>query len=128
LSKILDKSHLFTQNEPNFHKAHNELNSIPEKDLRKIFTPPENEKQTQFKPNANPITENPKMNLTPYKKSNYVKYMTFSPQKNEPKTNPIQTQFSSDPSPSRVAQTPPPARFFAVSPEKKSLSTSGKLF
>jgi len=29
------------------------------------------------------------MNLTPYKKRDYVKYMTFGPQK----TNPIQTQF-----------------------------------
>ena len=76
------------QNKPNLGKAHNELNSIPEKELRKIFAPPDNEKQTQNKPNSNPISENPKMNLTPYKKSNYVKYMTFSPKE----TNPIQTQ------------------------------------
>jgi len=80
------------QNEPNFHKAQNELNPIPEKELRKLFTPPDNEKRTQYEPNTNPIPENAKMNLTPYKKSNYVKYMTFSPKKNEPNPNPIQTQ------------------------------------
>jgi len=42
------------QNEPNFGKANNELNSIPEKELRKIFTPPNGEKQTQSKPKTNP--------------------------------------------------------------------------
>ena len=35
-------------------------------------------------PKTNPISENPKMNLTPYKKRDYVKYMTFGPQKNKP--------------------------------------------
>ncbi len=42
---------LFMQNEPNFSKARNELNSIPEKELRKIFTPPDDEKRTQNEPN-----------------------------------------------------------------------------
>jgi len=97
LSKILVKSHLFAQNEPNSRKAHNELNSIPEKELRKIFTPSDNEKRTQYEPNTNPIPENAKMNLTPYKKSNYVKYMTFRPQKNEPNSNPISANAKNEP-------------------------------
>ena len=49
---------LFMQNKPNFGKAHNELNSIPEKDLRKIFTPPDGEKQTQSKPNQTQFKPN----------------------------------------------------------------------
>jgi len=52
-----------------------------------------NPKQTQFKANSNPIPENPKMNLTPYKKSNYVKYMTSGPKNNKPNSNPKRTQF-----------------------------------
>jgi len=43
------------QNKANFGKAHNELNSIPKKELRKIFAPPDNEKQTQNKANSKPI-------------------------------------------------------------------------
>ena len=46
---------LFMQNKPNFGKAHNELNSIPEKGLRKLFTPSDNEKRTQNEPKTNPI-------------------------------------------------------------------------
>ncbi len=42
---------LFMQNEPNFHKAHNELNSIPEKELREFYTPSNGEKRTQNEPN-----------------------------------------------------------------------------
>ncbi len=55
LPKILVKSHLFMQNKANLGKAHNELNSIPKKELRKIFAPPDNEKRTQNKPKTNPI-------------------------------------------------------------------------
>ena len=46
-------------------------------------------KQTQFKANSNPISENPKMNLTLYNKRDYEKNSPFGPQKNKPKTNPI---------------------------------------
>ncbi len=82
---------LFMQNKPNFRKAHNELNSIPEKELRKIFTPSNGEKQTQSKPNQTQSTP------------------VFSPlRKNKPNSNPNQTQnkpnFSS--SATSRAQTP----------------------
>ncbi len=69
------------QNKPNFHKAHNELNSILEKELRKIFTPPNGEKQTQSKPNQTQF----KANFSP----NKPKQSQF-----KPKTNPISAQKS----------------------------------
>jgi len=51
---------LFMQNKPNFHKAHNELNSIPEKELRKIFAPSNGEKQTQTNPIQSQFPKTPK--------------------------------------------------------------------
>jgi len=51
------------QNKPNFPNAHNDLNSIPEKELRKILTPPNGKKQTQ----TNPIQSQFKPNFSPNK-------------------------------------------------------------
>ncbi len=55
LSRVLYKSTLFMQNKPNFDKGQNKPNPLYKKDLRKSFTPSDNEKQTQFKPKTNPI-------------------------------------------------------------------------
>ncbi len=60
------------QNKPNFGKAHNELNSIPEKDLRKLFTPPNGEKQTQSKPNQSQFKPNQTRFLARYEKTNPI--------------------------------------------------------
>ena len=42
------------QNKPNFDKGQNKPNPLYKKDLRKSYTPSDNEKQTQYKPNTNP--------------------------------------------------------------------------
>jgi len=52
LSRILYKSPLFLQNEPNFHQAQNKPNPICKKGLRKFYTPSDNEKRTQNEPNS----------------------------------------------------------------------------
>ena len=41
----------FMQNKPNFDKGQNKPNPLYKKDLRKFYTPSDNEKQTQNKPN-----------------------------------------------------------------------------
>ncbi len=45
----------FMQNKPNFDKGQNKPNPLYKRDLRKFYTPPDNEKQTQNKPKTNPI-------------------------------------------------------------------------
>ncbi len=59
LSRTLYKSTLFMQNKPNFDKGQNKPNPLYKRDLRKFYTPSDNEKQTQFKPKTNPISEKP---------------------------------------------------------------------
>ncbi len=49
--------------------------------------------QTQYKPNSNPITERPKMNVKNAITMNYIKFLCLTGQKNKAKTNPKQTQF-----------------------------------
>jgi len=81
------------QNEPNFHRGKNAPNLISKKGLRKFNTPSDNEKRTQNEPNSNPISEKPKMNLNFYSTKDYDNKPPQTSRKNEPKTNPIQTQF-----------------------------------
>ena len=58
LSRTLYKSALFMQNKPNFDKGQNKPNPLYKRDLRKFYTPSDNEKQTQYKPKTNPIKPN----------------------------------------------------------------------
>jgi hypothetical protein len=48
----------FMQNKPNFDKGQNKPNPLYKKDLRKFYTPSDNEKRTQNKPNTKPIKAN----------------------------------------------------------------------
>jgi len=41
----------FMQNKPNFDKGQNKPNPLYKRDLRKFYTPSDNEKRTQNKPN-----------------------------------------------------------------------------
>jgi len=61
------------QNKPNLDKDQNKPNPLYKKDLRKFYTPSDNEKQTQYKPNQ----------------SQYKANQT----QNKPNTNPKQSQF-----------------------------------
>jgi len=60
------------QNKPNFDKGQNKPNPLYKKDLRRFYTPSDNEKQTQYEPNQS--QSNPKQT------------------QNKAKTNPKQTQ------------------------------------
>jgi len=69
------------QNKPNFDKGQNKPNPLYKKDLRKFYTPSDNEKQTQNK--ANLLDAH--MNISSVKTKNYEQ----KPMNNEPiKTNP----------------------------------------
>ncbi|GAH78205.1 unnamed protein product [marine sediment metagenome] len=46
------------QNKPNFDKGQNKPNPLYKKDLRKFYTPSDNEKRTQNEPKTNPIKPN----------------------------------------------------------------------
>ncbi len=49
-------------------------------------------KQTQYKPNTNPIPERPKMNENLFATKGYENITTFRLRQNKANTNPIQTQ------------------------------------
>jgi len=55
------------QNKPNFDKGQNKPNPLYKKDLRKFYTPSDNEKRTQNKPNTNPIKANKTLNKPNFK-------------------------------------------------------------
>ena len=50
-------------------------------------------KQTQYKPNSNPIPERPKMNANAFSQKDYENETAFRPQKNKPNSNPIKPNF-----------------------------------
>ena len=49
-----------SQNKPNFDKGQNKPNPLYKKDLRKFYTPSDNEKQTQYEPNQSRSEFTPK--------------------------------------------------------------------
>jgi len=99
LSRVLYKSTLFMQNKPNLLNAQMNVTFFITSDYLKkcLRQPPKtNPKQSQNKPNTNPIPEMPKMNESLFATKVYENITTFKPQKNKPNTNPIkpnQTQF-----------------------------------
>ncbi len=85
LSRVLYKSTLFMQNKPNFDKGQNKPNPLYKRDLRKFFTPSDNEKQTQNKPNL----LNAQMNVNTVITMNYEQITLNNANKNKPNSNPI---------------------------------------
>jgi len=83
------------QNKPNLvrrRRIANEPNPLYKKDLRKFYTPSDNEKQTQYKPKTNPIKANfrkAQMNVNSLITKDYRKKDDFAVQKNKPNSNPI---------------------------------------
>ncbi len=91
LSRTLYKSALFMQNKPNFDKGQNKPNPLYKKDLRKFYTPSDNEKQTQNKPKTNPIKADfrkAQMNVNSLITKDYRKKDDFAVRKNKPNSNP----------------------------------------
>ncbi len=77
------------QNKPNFDKGQNKPNPLYKKDLRKFFTPSDNEKQTQNKPNS----LNAQMNVNTVITMNYEQITMNNANKNKPNSNPIKPNF-----------------------------------
>jgi len=68
------------QNKPNFDKGQNKPNPLYKKDLRKFYTPSDNEKRTQNKPNFRKA----RMNLNFYLTKDYENELCRKLQKNKP--------------------------------------------
>ena len=90
LSRTLYKSALFMQNKPNFDKGQNKPNPLYKKDLRKFFTPSDNEKRTQNKPNL----LDTQMNITSVKTKDYENEPLCRCGENKPNQTQFQTQLT----------------------------------
>ena len=102
LSRVLYKFTLFMQNKPNFDKGQNKPNPLYKKDLRKFYTPSNNEKRTQNEPNSNPIKPNlldAQMNITSVLTKDYENKPRFQTPQKQSQTNPI-----SNPAPLTLAR------------------------
>ncbi len=89
--KTVNNMTAFIQNKPNFSYAIINISSF-DTSKYEILTAWRVEKQTQFKPNSNPIPKRPKMNLNTYITMNYKVFPRLPGKKtnpNKPKTNPI---------------------------------------
>ncbi len=92
LSRTLYKSALFMQNKPNFDKGQNKPNPLYKKDLRKFYTPSDNEKQTQNKANL----LDTQMNVNTVITMNYEQITMNNANKNKANSNPIKPNFKRD--------------------------------
>jgi hypothetical protein len=82
----------FMQNKPNFDKGQNKPNPLYKKDLRKFYTPSDNEKRTQNKPNTKPIKANlldAQMNVKSFHTVEYENKSNWTLGENKPNSNPI---------------------------------------
>jgi len=81
---------LFIQNKPNLQKAQINVNSVLTKDYENVHLH-RRAKTNPIKPNTNPIYEMPKMNVSSFDTSKYVKLDTLAVGKNKPNSKPIKT-------------------------------------
>ena len=105
LSRILYKSALFMQNKPNLRRSQMNVRSYNTKDYenKSSWTLGENKpKQSQNKPNSNPISEMPKMNVNISITKDYENKTAFRRIKNKPNQSQFQTQFQHLLHPQRV--------------------------
>ncbi len=80
------------QNKPNFDKGQNEPNPLYKGDLRKFYTPSDNEKQSQFKPNQTQNKANlldTQMNVNTVITKDYEINDIFAVPENKANSNPI---------------------------------------
>ena len=104
------QNNLFMQNKANFRKVELNVNKVlskvyekrilgghgKTKPIQTQYKPNTNPIQTQYKPNSKPIKpkfKKAKMNVTSYITKEYENISNWAICENEPKTNPIQTQF-----------------------------------
>jgi hypothetical protein len=91
MEKIMKNTTIFIQNKPNL--SEDKIDVSPFKTSKyKTLPAGSGKKQTQFKPDTNPITERPKMSLN----STIKRYYETFPAYRAKKTNPNQTQFKAD--------------------------------
>ncbi len=102
----------FMQNKANFVNNKISVNSF-ETSKYEILAALWSKKQTQFKPNTNPIHKRPKMNANPFNKMIYKNFMPLAKQK----TKPIQTQIF----------TPDVSLLALLSGDKSNTSLSSKI-
>jgi len=100
------------QNKPNFDKGQNKPNPLYKKDLRKFYTPSDNEKQTQNKANL----LNAQMNLNFYSTEDYKNKRLCRRGENKPNQTQFQTQLSVVCHLSSVRHTLPAKRYLIFPP------------